>query len=241
MTSTVLNLPDKFHGELPKIQDMFNDPILDETSKETISGKEFLAKSIECLIVELDKQNIREDLSNKELLHSVAKVYDTLYNNYLGILDHYFRYIYNILKFVDNSQIEDKKLYADLLQAQLSKDELGILFYNGIGQYGIKKMHPLLEKYNFLENLNISSLSIHGKTLIKLYPYTTFKFLAVNQKMEIVLKSLIDNPDNIESIIRIEKYYLMKYNLSNQEIEFLCENFKETLLDKGLFYDKYIL
>lgn len=43
---------------------------------------------------------------------------------------HYFRYLYTIFKFVKTSEIEDKKFYSNIVRAQLSDQELVVLFYN---------------------------------------------------------------------------------------------------------------
>lgn len=41
---------------------------------------------------------------------------------------HYFRNLYNIVKFVDLSDVQDKQFYVNLVRAQLSSDELLLLF-----------------------------------------------------------------------------------------------------------------
>ncbi len=74
------------------------------------------------------------------------------------MFDHYFRYIYRILKFVDESEhLEKKKKYIDerykytsILRATLSPYELVFLFYNGLFY---EKSKYYLEKYTMLKNL----------------------------------------------------------------------------------------
>lgn len=67
-------------------------------------------------------------------------------------INHYFRNIYQVLKFIDNSYISNKKFYSNILRAQLSSTELGMLFFNSIGKNGNEKLLPLLIKYEFLEH-----------------------------------------------------------------------------------------
>ncbi|AXX89385.1 hypothetical protein CKA55_12520 [Arcobacter suis] len=67
-------------------------------------------------------------------------------------INHYFRNIYQILKFIDNSYISNKKIYSNILRAQLSSTELGMLFFNSICKNGNEKLLPLLIKYEFLEH-----------------------------------------------------------------------------------------
>jgi hypothetical protein len=71
---------------------------------------------------------------------------------YLG---HYFRNLYQIVRFVEDAEMGDKdqRRYAAILKAQLSDDELALLFYDGLSDYGRMTFKPLLEKYHFFEDL----------------------------------------------------------------------------------------
>jgi hypothetical protein len=81
--------------------------------------------------------------------------YEKFYKVYGGFVGHYFRTIYNIVKFVDRDAgvVGDPKLYTNLLRAQLSKYELGLLFYNCLSKYGRIKLLPLVKKYDLLKHL----------------------------------------------------------------------------------------
>ncbi|QGY46901.1 hypothetical protein GM418_25550 [Maribellus comscasis] len=97
---------------------------------------------------------------SKEIGYTKKK-YMEMYKSHQADLGHYFRNIYHILKFIDGSEeIEDseKYKYASLLRALLSSYELIVLFYNCLGDYGIKKFKPLIEKYSFLKNIDYSLL-----------------------------------------------------------------------------------
>lgn len=89
----------------------------------------------------MSKPNNRQE--DYELFHQ-------LYHDRIG---HYFRNIYQVLKFIDTSELEQKQFYANLLRAQLSSDELALLFYNCLSHIGNEKFKPLLEKYAVLEHL----------------------------------------------------------------------------------------
>jgi len=108
--------------------------------------------------------------------------YDEFYDKYFYLLGHYFRFIYHILKYVEEQKFEDtlfnKKDYVDILQAQISTDEMGLIFYNAvfnkkarIKATGVDKFHNLLEKYKFLENIDDKSL-LKSEHKIKYYPST---------------------------------------------------------------------
>lgn len=78
-----------------------------------------------------------------------------------GILDHYFRHLYRIIKFVDESaflSMTEKYNYLCLLRAQLSKDELLMVFYNCLSDYGNEKFKPLIEKYALFKNIRSNFL-----------------------------------------------------------------------------------
>ncbi|GGH70233.1 hypothetical protein HNQ91_002969 [Filimonas zeae] len=68
-------------------------------------------------------------------------------------LGHYFRNIYHIAKFIQQSNVKEKKLYTGILLAQLSSPELYLLFYNGLSEYG-GKLKTLIEELGLLNNLN---------------------------------------------------------------------------------------
>lgn len=71
--------------------------------------------------------------------------------------DHYFRLLYRILKFVKDTPLvtkfEDEYEYTSMLRAILSRYELIWLYYNGLSEYGIEKLKPLIERYAMLKNI----------------------------------------------------------------------------------------
>ena len=71
-------------------------------------------------------------------------------------IGHYFRNLYNIIKFIDRkgpAEFEDKYVYTNIVRAQLSSHELLLLFYNSLSQFGSEKFKPLIEKYHLLKNM----------------------------------------------------------------------------------------
>jgi len=76
----------------------------------------------------------------------------------------YFINLYQILKYVDkqfDNDIESAKNYTNIVRAQLSKDELVLLFYNAIGviPFSGKNYKILVEKYAFFEHLTYQDLN----------------------------------------------------------------------------------
>ena len=72
-------------------------------------------------------------------------------------LDQYFRVLYHTIKFIHASPAltadEERRHYTSLVRAQLTDNELLLLFYNGICPHA-EKFRPLIEKYGLLEHLN---------------------------------------------------------------------------------------
>ena len=80
----------------------------------------------------------------------------------VGYLDHYFRHLYWIFKYIDKSNIlsdDNKYEYACIARSSLSQHELVILFYNGLSDNGVEKFKPLIEKYALMNNLRTDLLA----------------------------------------------------------------------------------
>lgn len=77
--------------------------------------------------------------------------------------DHYFRHLYTIIKFVDNTDFlpfDEKYKYTSMVRATLSRYELIWLFYNGISAVGRQKFKQLIERYSLLKNIREDLLSL---------------------------------------------------------------------------------
>ena len=115
---------------------------------------------------------------NKVMLkNKVNSLYMDFFLPNVSNLGHYFRHLYHILKHIEDSQMPNAKKYADLLQSQLSNDELYLLAINGISNYGRKKMLPLMDKYGLLENYNANGDMLIVRLLSIFYKRTKSKYL----------------------------------------------------------------
>lgn len=74
-------------------------------------------------------------------------------------LSHYYRFLYNIFKFIDESDLQEsyKKKYVNILRAQLSNYELLMLFYNAQSPLG-SKFIKYIDKYSLFDNLPVNKL-----------------------------------------------------------------------------------
>ncbi len=98
--------------------------------------------------------NNRKVLPKNATIDQALTAYEIIYNENKSDLSHYFRTIYHIFKFIDTSQIEDKKTYASIARAQLSSYEQILMFYNCLHKHGIEKFKPLIEKYSIFKNID---------------------------------------------------------------------------------------
>ncbi|WP_187322237.1 putative phage abortive infection protein [Serratia marcescens] len=96
-------------------------------------------------------------LTQDELLelYSIQFMYDPFWKRYRSDLGHYFRFLFNLIKYVDNADIndEEKYRYVKIVRAQLTDYEIVIIFYNALSTMSFEKFKPLIEKYTLLNNL----------------------------------------------------------------------------------------
>ena len=130
-------------------------------------------------------------------------LYEYFYRENNNRLGHYFRFVYNIIKFCIEERVsnDDRKKYVDILQAQISNDESGLIFYNALSKYGrtgdgTRRFYNWLDYFDFFENLDSDSLLFREHHN---YYSTLFKFLnpeekktkeESNPKPELILPSL---------------------------------------------------
>jgi hypothetical protein len=86
-------------------------------------------------------------------LEKIQRAYAEFYASHQAQVGHYFRNLYHIVRFVDESAPESNARYAKLVRAQLSSAEVLLLFYNGVSSLGYAKFKPLIEKYALLEQI----------------------------------------------------------------------------------------
>lgn len=71
-------------------------------------------------------------------------------------LSHYFRFLFNFFRFIENSGYE-KEYYVKLLRSQISDQELLILFYNNQSQQGTPFQH-FADRYALFDNMPVVRL-----------------------------------------------------------------------------------
>ena len=120
----------------------------------TTSGRDCLKVFYERLMTKLEAAKRGDELNYKD---GLLAGYESFYDDHSHELGHYFRNIYRIMKFINESGVSNKSEYSGILRAQLSNPELALLFYNGLSRRG-DKLKPLAETYALFENLEPSQL-----------------------------------------------------------------------------------
>lgn len=93
-------------------------------------------------------------------------------------INHYFRYLYHIVKSVVSNESLDENIktdYISLIQAQMSNTELLITFFNAI-EYDNTKYNNWLDNYGLFENLVTDSCFL-DKLKQLYFPKTKFKHI----------------------------------------------------------------
>lgn len=81
----------------------------------------------------------------------VAVTYLKTYKDHRDALGGYFRLLYNIIKYVHSSKQSDKKLYTNIVRAQLTEFELYLLAFNISTKVG-SKFKANVEQYDLLKH-----------------------------------------------------------------------------------------
>jgi hypothetical protein len=118
-------------------------------SEKTYHGKDYFEQIRKEIYDEFQSENsISRDRKKAKLS------YLNFYENRKEQTAHYFRTIYRIFKFVNESNFEkkDKMNYAKIVRAQISESELFLLHYNAYTEYG-KKFRQLINEFNITKHL----------------------------------------------------------------------------------------
>lgn len=123
----------------------------------------------------VDKEDIRK---------YIEIVYGEFIKKHTDNLDHFYRYLNSLLKFIDKQTTElkiESKFYFKLVQAQLTNAQLALLFYSSITSVaknanGEFEFARILDSSQLLENL--PGTHCHNRRFVEFYPNTQFKFLS---------------------------------------------------------------
>lgn len=126
-----------------------------KSDKDITNGRDCFVR----IFIELRNEARRKNgmfVSSLPTLEIVINAYNLIFKKYRTDIDHYFRNLYHMIKFISESDIEGKKQYTNFVRAQLSSAELALLFYNCISLDEASKFKPLIEEYSLLKNVDKS-------------------------------------------------------------------------------------
>jgi hypothetical protein len=96
-----------------------------------------------------------------------------LFNDLQLDMDHYFRSLYNIVDFIENSSLRDKQFFSNIIRSQLSLSELCFVFYDCLLP-GRERNKTLVEKYALLRDIPKIMIPLYTH-YASLYNTTAFK------------------------------------------------------------------
>lgn len=101
--------------------------------------------------------------------HEINQTYSKFYDEYQIFVGQYYDNLYIIIKLVHETEFRDdneRKIYFDIIRAQLSTFELIMLLYTALSEsgdnVGEKKFLPLVSQYEFFSNLRFASAPVEA-------------------------------------------------------------------------------
>lgn len=152
----IQNFENTFFQLIKLLNDIISSIDLQDSGGNVTSGRDCFNAFFTRLKVSYVKAKRDNPQVDEQQVATIA--YENFYKRHQGEIAHYFRTLYNIIKFVHGSEIKNKKFYTNLVRAQLSNQELLILFYNCATPLGSEKFKPLIENYALLKMLPIQYL-----------------------------------------------------------------------------------
>ena len=132
--------------------DRTNSPYRPVRNSKQYKGREVLKRI---------KENLEQTKSST--MEEFQINFDNINQEYKTTLKFYCINLYQIIKYIDLSlkEYEKAKSYTNIIRAQLSKDELVLLFYNIIAiiPFSGENYKVLIEKYAFFEHLTYQDLN----------------------------------------------------------------------------------
>ena len=135
-----------------------------------ISGKQIFSHILVSFQNAIQSAKQRDATKSDQIL--LNECYEPFFKNNQNKLGHYFRFLYHLMRFVDEKCPKNPEFYSKIIRAHLSYAELELLLYNAESAYGREKMKPLIEKYSLLKPLPKEKLILSG--IIALYDENAF-------------------------------------------------------------------
>ena len=138
----------------------------------------------------MEKENVLST-EIQTALYDLGNFYDKYVQEQKCNAGFYFRFVHNLVTFVLlhwKGSPNDIHMYLNFIQAQMSDEELALVFYDSISNKGLDKNRRYtfknnLDEYSFLENIPESTLL--RRCHYKIFPKTIFCFLNEDERKKI--------------------------------------------------------
>lgn len=133
--------------------------IVDRLDLVSKSSKQTVANGRDCLkrIYQSMSERCLEDTKRTDHKIKIDFWYDWVWKNFHSDLGLYFRSLYSLLKFLSESDYQDKAKLGVVIRSLLSDYELSIILYNCMSSRG-ENFKKYAEEYALFDNLDISIL-----------------------------------------------------------------------------------
>ena len=139
---------------------------------------------------DMEKENVLST-EIQTALYDLGDFYDKYVQEQKCNAGFYFRFVHNLVTFVLlhwKGSPNDIHMYLNFIQAQMSDEELALVFYDSISNKGLDKNRRYtfknnLDEYSFLENIPESILL--RRCHYKIFPKTIFCFLNEDERKKI--------------------------------------------------------
>lgn len=98
------------------------------------------------------RENQKKSAANHPDVEVLRHSYKKFWSRHQAELGHYFRYLYNVIRFIKESNFVDGP-YLRLVRAQLSDQELLLIFYNCVVSEHGERFKNLVEEFSILDNM----------------------------------------------------------------------------------------
>ncbi len=128
----------------------------DPAKRGYVTGRECFKYLYESIYDEAVRWGSVGNTPNRNLsIQETLEVYQEHWRKEEFWVGHYFRNLYNLVRYVDRSDMEfpKKKVYTNIIRAQLTIYELLLLFYNCLSPQGDQLFKPLVQEYGLLKTI----------------------------------------------------------------------------------------
>lgn len=126
---------------------------VDQTIEKSQSGRNAFYEFSQELRLYIEA-NLRPDMNYQEKVGLILMLYTDFYSENKDSLGHFFRQVYHIAKFIDDSDDQEAERFSKLLRASLTNAQLLLIAYNSICGEGRVKFCHLISDQSLLHNLS---------------------------------------------------------------------------------------